>query len=255
MNTVWPIFPIFAFATYPEYLEAIAQVEGGVLDEGSAINLVRFQCSIEFLRGLVVSQTLQSWAVVTGDSVQHLRYSQSDLIAYGLRAGWFHAFSDLTLRLYEMTEDLFNRLKFENPLSEAESHTDWFPDSIPIKHIVSPSEPAAISDYLIGMLLAQGNGLLEAEAHPTDSAIEWTFTPMGDDTRENLYSCPPQLFRSTLAAFTSKLKVSTYAGHTFFSVRYENEAAACRGRFSFYWSNTAISGYWAKLYLYDRRLD
>ena len=73
MNKDCLIQPTFAFATYPEYLDAIAQVEGGVINEGSALNLVRFQCSTQFLRGLVATQQIRSWAVVNGHRVEHLR--------------------------------------------------------------------------------------------------------------------------------------------------------------------------------------
>lgn len=251
MKNVWPVFPMFAFASYPEYLEAIAQVEGGVIGEGSAINLVRFQCSIQFLRDLVASRKLRSWAVVNEDHIEHLRYSAVDLVAYGLQVGWFHSFSDLGFRFLPVTEDIFSRLQAEVSVLEAEMQTDWFPDSVTIKHILSPMQAATVPDYLIGLLLRQGNGLLEAESVREDRPIDWRYTRLGQDVPETLYSCPPLMFRPTLGTFASKLAMSHSAGHTFFRVRYENEKAACRGRFSFYWSNSMISGYWAKLYLYD----
>ena len=248
MNNVWPIHPMSAFATYPEYLDAIAQVEGGVINEGTAINLVRFQCSVQYLRDLVATRKLRSWAVVRGDAVEHLRYSASDLVAYGLRIGWFHTFADLGVHLVK--EDLFNRLRAETKMEGAEVERAYFPDGIPIKRILSPSEPHSLPYYLIGLLLSRGNGRMEAEAIGWDRSIDWIFTRQGTDVGESLYSCPPQLFRPTLAAFASRLDISPYAGHTFFSVRYEDAAAACPGRFSFYLSNTAPSGFWAKLYLY-----
>ena len=248
MNNAGPTYPIFAFATYPEYLDAIAQVEGGVISEGNAINLVRFQCSIQYLRALVAAQQIRSWAVVKGDAVEHLRYSASDLAAYGLRIGWFHNFADLDVHLVK--EDLFNRLRAETKIEGAEVERDYFPDGIPIKRILSPLEPHSLPHYLIGLLLSRGNGRMEAEAIVWDRSIDWIFTRQGTDAGESLYSCPPQLFRPTLAAFASRLHISPCAGHSFFSVRYEGEAAACPGRFSFYLSNTAPSGFWAKLYLY-----
>lgn len=250
MNNAWPTYPMSAFATYPEYLDAIAQLEGGVISEGSAINLVRFQCSVQYLRDLVATQQIRSWAVVKGDTVEHLHYSASDLVAYGLQVGWFHSFADLGLRVSLLTEDNFNRLKAKTRVEGAEVQRDYFPDGIPIKRVVSPSEPHSLPHYLIGLLLSRGNGLLEAEATGWDRPLDWNFTRQGADASESLYSCPPQLFRPTLAAFASRLHISPYAGHSFFSVRYEGEAAACPGRFSFYLSNNAPSGFWAKLYLY-----
>ncbi len=250
MNNTWPIYPMFAFSTYPEYLDAIAQVEGGVIIEGTAINLVRFRCSIQYLRDLVSTQNLRSWAVVDGDSVQHLRYSASDLVAHGLKVGWFNSFSDLGMRVLPLTEEVFNRLKAETRVEGAEVPQDFFPDGIPLKRILSPSEPHSLPHYLIGLLLSRGNGRLEAEATGWERPVEWIYTRQGADAGESLYSCPPQLFRPTLAAFASRLNISPYAGHTFFSVRHEDEAAVCPGRFSFYLSNTAASGFWAKLYLY-----
>ena len=253
MNNAWPIHPMFAFATYPEYLDAIAQVEGGVIGEGTAINLVQFRCSIQFLRDLVVTHRLRSWAVVDGESVQHLRYSASDLVGYGLQVGWFSSFSDMGMRVLPLTEGAFERLKSEAKVEGAEVQRDYFPDSVAIKRVLSPAEPAepgSLPYYLIGLLLSRGNGLLEAEASGWDGNIEWTFTRQGTDAAESLYSYPAQLFRPTLAAFASRLSLSPYAGHIFFNVRYEDEAAACPGRFSFYLSNTALSGYWARLYLY-----
>jgi len=250
VNNTWPAYPMFASATYPEYLDAIAQVEGGVIGEGSAINLVRFQCSIQYLRDLIVTRQLRSWAVVDGGSVQHLRYSASDLVGYGLQVGWFNSFSDMGIRVLSLTEEVFNRLKAEAKVEGAEVQRDYFPDSVAIKRVLSPAEPGTLPDYLIGLLLSRGNGLLDAEATRGDSDIEWVFTRQGTATGESLYSCPPQLFRPTLATFASRLNIPRHAGHTFFSVRYENEAAACPGRFSFYLSNTGISGYWAKLFLY-----
>jgi len=252
MNKDWPVQPTFAFATYLEYLDAIAHVEGGVINEGSARNLVRFQCSTQFLRGLVSTQQLRSWAVVNGQHVEHLLYSASDLVAYGLRAGWFHSFSDLGLQILTLREDLFLRLKAENKPAEADTQRDWFPDAVTIKRVVSEPGPDDLADFLIGLLLARGNGSLEAEARRWDSPILWSFTRQGADTRETLYCCPPDLFRRALAGLASRVDPSLRAsGHTFFTVRYENEAKPCPGRISFYLSNTSISGYWARLYLYD----
>ena len=113
MNKDWPVQPTFAFATYPEYLDAIAQVEGGVIGEGSARNLVRFQCSTRFLRSLVATHQIRSWAVVDGPRIEHLRYSASDLVAYVLQAGWFHSFSDLGMQLPRLNEAFSSRLKRE----------------------------------------------------------------------------------------------------------------------------------------------
>lgn len=251
MNKDWPVQPTFAFATYPEYLDAIAQVEGGVIGEGSARNLVRFQCSAHFLRGLVATQQLRSWAVVNGQHVEHLRYSASDLVAYGLRVGWFHSFSDLGVQLPTLREDLFLRLKAETKPAETGAQPDWFPDGIAIKRTGSGLVPAEVPDLLFGLLMSQGNGLLEAKSLAWDKPVEWLFTRRRTDVAETLYSCPPHLFRSILAAFAFKVNISPYGGHTFFSVRYEDEAEPCPGRFSFYLSNASISGYWAKLYLYD----
>lgn len=252
MNKSLPVQPTFAFASYPEYLDAIAQVEGGVIGEGSALNFVRFQCSAQFLRGLVAAQQLRSWAVVNGQHVEHLRYSTSDLVAYGLQAGWFHSFSDLGVQLPTLRENLFLRLKAETKPSDVGTQLDWFPDAITIKRVVSEPEPADLPDFLIGLLLARGNGSLEAEARRWDNTVLWSFTPQGADIVEVLYHCPPDLFRRALAGIASKVGTPFHQlGHTFFTVRYAGEAKPCPGRFSFYLSNVAFSGYWAKLYLYD----
>ena len=255
MNKDWPVQPIFAFATYPEYLDAIAQVEGGVIGEGTARNLVRFQCSAQFLRGLVATQQLRSWAVVNGPHVEHLRYSVSDLVSYGLQAGWFHSFSGLGLRILTLDEDLFLRLKSDTKVAEAGTQPDWYPDAITIKRIVSEPEPADLPDFLIGLLLARGNGSLEAEARRWDNTIPWSFTRQGTDTSEVLYCCPSDLFRRVLAGLASKVGTLFHeSGHSFFTVRYAGQAEPCPGRFSFYLSNTSFSGYWAKLYLYDNKV-
>jgi hypothetical protein len=252
MNNDWPIQPTFAFATYPEYLDAITEVEGGVIGEGSARNLVRFQCSAQFLRGLVTNQQLRSWAVVKGNRIEHLRYSASDLVAYGLRVGWFHSFSDLGLQLLTLREDLFLRLKAENKPAETGEQPDWFSDAITIKRVVSEPEPADLPDFLLGLLLARGNGSLEAEARRWDNPIPWSFTRQGADTSEVLHCCLPDLFRHVLAGLATKVGTPfQQSGHTFFTVRYAGEVKPCPGRFSFYLSNTSLSGYWAKLYLYD----
>lgn len=250
MNKDWPVQPTFALPTYPEYLDTIAQVEGGVINEGTAINLVRFQCSIQYLRDLVAAQKLRSWAVVKGDTIEHLHYSASDLVAHGLKVGWFHSPADLGGCVALLTEDVFDRLRGDTKVEGAEAQPDFFPDGITLKRILSPAEPHSLPHYLIGLHLSNGNRLLEAEATGWDRHIDWIFTRQGADAGESLYSCPPQFFRPSLAAFASRLNLSPYAGHTFFSVRYEDEAAECPGRFSFYLSNTAPSGYWAKLYLY-----
>jgi len=218
MNKDWPVHPTFAFATYPEYLDAIAQVEGGVIGEGSARNLVRFQCSTQFLRSLVATHQIRSWAVVDGPRIEHLRYSASDLVAYGLQVGWFRSFLDLGLQLLTLDEDLFLRLKAETEVAEAGTQPDWFPDAITIKRVVSEPEPADLPDFLIGLLLAQGNGLLEAEARRWDNPIAWSYMRQGTDTRETLYSCPPDLFRPVLARLASRVGTPFHQlGHTFFT--------------------------------------
>jgi len=170
---------MFASATYAEYLDAIAQVEGGVIDEGTAINLVRVRCSVQYLRDLVATRQLRSWGVVKGDAIEHLRYSASDLIAYGLQVGWFHSFSDTGLRVGSVTESLFNILKAKAKVEGAETQRDYFPDGVPIERVLSSSEPHSLPYYLIGLLLSRGNGRLEAEASGWDRNIEWTFTRQG----------------------------------------------------------------------------
>lgn len=254
MSEEWPVQPTFAFATYPEYLDAIAQVEGGVIGEGSALNFVRFQCSAQFLRRLVAAQQLRCWAVVNGQQVEHLRYSASDLVAYGLQAGWFRSFSDLGVQIPTLREDLFLRLKAETKPADAGTQLDRFPDGIAIKRAVPDPGPGEVPDLLIGLLLSRGNGFLEADSLAWDKPIEWLFRRQRADVAETLYLCPPRLFRPALAAFAFRVNISPYAGHTYFSVRYENEVKPCPGIFSFFLSNTAISGYWMRLYLYDDKV-
>lgn len=153
-----------------------------------------------------------------GPHIEHLRYSASDLVAYGLQVGWFRSFLDLGLQLLTLDEDLFLRLKAETEVAEAGTQPDWFPDAITIKRVVSEPEPADLPDFLIGLLLAQGNGLLEAEARRWDNPIAWSYMRQGTDTRETLYSCPPDLFRPVLARLASRVGTPFHQlGHTFFT--------------------------------------
>lgn len=93
---------MFSFVRDSEYREALELAREPIASVGCAYNVVRFvvrfQCPIEFLYELARKREIRSWGVVRGQKVLQFRVSILDVVAYGLRVGWLHQYSDLGIK-------------------------------------------------------------------------------------------------------------------------------------------------------------
>lgn len=122
---------------------------------------------------------------------------------------------------------------------------------IVLRRIASePEQVVLYPDYLVGLLLQHGRGMLEAEPQRLDVPIDFRFRHDRTGLNESVWQCPGFMFRPLLARFAHLVGVNAYSCHAFFQVQFDGETDPIGAGFSLFLSNTSISGYWMKLYLY-----
>ncbi len=109
-------------------------------------------------------------------------------------------------------------------------------------------------DYLIGCLLREGVGLIEAdrERH-RDDKVDFVLTLRKTGETKIVGSLTSGFFRSVLARFGPRCGAEDmlYAGHTLFACKYGREGSDRLHRFSLFVCNEPTMGVWLRLYLYS----
>jgi hypothetical protein len=123
----------------------------------------------------------------------------------------------------------------------------------PIEQEPSAEEFRQYPDYLIGCLLREGVGMIEADReHCRDDKVDFVFTLRKTGESKIIGSLTSGLFRSMLARLGPRCGADEmlYAGHTLFTCKYEREGSVRLHRFSLFVCNEPTMGVWLRLYLY-----
>jgi hypothetical protein len=112
-------------------------------------------------------------------------------------------------------------------------------------------DTALYPDYLIGCLLREGVGRIEADkAASRNGTVEFVLTKANHPSRV-LANVGDGFFRSVLARFGARCGIDNlYYGHSIFSCEHEYEGKIRTHRFSLFVCNAREMGFWMKLYLY-----
>ena len=121
-----------------------------------------------------------------------------------------------------------------------------------------PREPAATDlslypDYLIGCLLREGLGRIEADySSQRDGVVDFIFTPQGTGSSKVVARLGTGYFRSLLARVAAKCGDDMlYGGHALFYCEQERDGRILVHRFSLFICNLQHAGFWLRLYLYS----
>src|SRR5689334_15198400 len=108
-------------------------------------------------------------------------------------------------------------------------------------------------DYLIGYLLREGVGRVEADrALERDDKVDFIFTSRLTGGSKVIGKLQHGFFRSVLAHFGPRCGAQglLYSGHTLFACEHECEGQQRMHRFSLFVCNEPTMGIWLRLYLY-----
>jgi hypothetical protein len=115
-----------------------------------------------------------------------------------------------------------------------------------------PEEDTSLyPDYLIGCLLREGVGRIEADkAASRNGTVEFVLT-RANHPPGVLAEVGDGFFRSVLMRFGARCEIDNlYCGHAVFSCENEYEGKVRTHRFSIFICNAREMGFWMKLYLY-----
>jgi hypothetical protein len=116
---------------------------------------------------------------------------------------------------------------------------------------VSESDLVLYPDFLIGCLLKEGSGRIEADRSlQRDGVVDFVLTSR-DSAPRVVAQIGTGCFRSVLARFGARLGDDMlYGGHRLFSCEFERDGRVRLHRFSAFVCNYQDTAFWLRLYLY-----
>ena len=115
------------------------------------------------------------------------------------------------------------------------------------------TELSLYPDYLMGCLLREGLGRIEADySSQRDGMVDFILNPEGNGSSKVVARLGTGYFRSVLARMAAKCGGDMlYGGHALFHCEQERDGRILVHRFSLFICNLQHAGYWLRLYLYS----
>ena len=122
----------------------------------------------------------------------------------------------------------------------------------PVPERVNESDVVLYPDFLIGCLLKEGIGRIEADlSSQRDGVVDFVLTSAASPSPQVVAQIGTGYFRSVLARFGARLGDDMlYGGHRLFSCEFEREGQVRTHRFSAFICNYQGTAFWLRLYLY-----
>lgn len=116
-----------------------------------------------------------------------------------------------------------------------------------------PQEIGEYADFLIGLLLREGAGVIETEykrrrnANENDS-VTWVYRSRKTGEKKTIWTSFGLAFRPALANIGWRFLNNPYHGHINFRVHYQDETDVRKAGFGLFLCNESETGVWLKLY-------